>query len=207
MNKNQMYQDFKNMIHAHAWACHRTSGIEYDELFAQGNLIFCEALETWDAGKASFSTYLYTCLSGSLQHYVSHEQQHTRMCVIDQMPLEFLAAPAVEHDVHLQDMIARHNEDVQFVVRLVIEQHDKLVATETGHRVNLAHAVLEPLRDFDQQQVASAVAVLVIEWLEIIQIQEDHGKIRSLTAGDLKFPGKHTLEAATIEQLGQGIQK
>ncbi len=54
------YLQYQNLIRKVAW--HRASNnpnLEFDELMAEGNLAYCEALSTWDPARGRFSTHLW----------------------------------------------------------------------------------------------------------------------------------------------------
>lgn len=75
-NEKPIYEDYKKMIQKMSWKYAKRSFIEQDELEAQGNLIFCEALAAYDSSRgASFCTYLYTCLNNGLLSFVMGEQK------------------------------------------------------------------------------------------------------------------------------------
>lgn len=52
-------------------------GVEYEDVEAQGYLIYCECLDSFDITKSSFSTHLYTEL-GKLDHYCYSVSKHGR---------------------------------------------------------------------------------------------------------------------------------
>ena len=52
------YKKYENLINKMAWSAALATGLEYDELKSRGNLIFCEAVNTWDPAKGAFSTHL-----------------------------------------------------------------------------------------------------------------------------------------------------
>ena len=55
----QHYEKFQNLIHKAAWdRCRRNPSLVFDELVSEGNLAYCEALQTWDPDKGQFSTHL-----------------------------------------------------------------------------------------------------------------------------------------------------
>ena len=63
-------------------------------------------------------------------------------------------------------------------MRAQINQHDnELVAPQTGDGVGLAHAGLETLCNLYQQPVACIMATAIVDALEIIQIDHQHGAI------------------------------
>ena len=58
----------------------------------------------------------------------------------------------------------------------VLEQHRELVAAEARGGVGAADALVEPARDLDQHLVAGRVAEAVVDRLEVVEVEEDHGE-------------------------------
>ena len=85
-------------------------------------------------------------------------------------------------------------------------QHDqKLIAAHAGHRVLLAHALLQPFRHHLQQLVAKGVTQRVIDVLESVQIEKQHRQLFTLPpcAGQSTLQPIH--EERPVGQAGQGI--
>ena len=57
--KNAMFEKYCRMIQKKAWEVSKSNHCDYKEVEAQGFLLYCEALETWDFEKSSFSTHLF----------------------------------------------------------------------------------------------------------------------------------------------------
>ena len=78
-NKMSQFDKYVNLIrkYAHHYAEHTkyASYVEYEDVEAQGFLIYCEALESYDITKGSFSTHLCTQL-GRLDHYCYNVARH-----------------------------------------------------------------------------------------------------------------------------------
>ena len=56
---NEHYLDHQNLIHKACWdRCRKNPGLEFNELVGEGNLAYCEALQTWNPDKGKFSTHL-----------------------------------------------------------------------------------------------------------------------------------------------------
>lgn len=63
MENNVQFEKYVNMIRKAAHIAAKSTGVEYEEIEAQGFLIYCECLEKFDVTKGvSFSTFLYTKL-------------------------------------------------------------------------------------------------------------------------------------------------
>lgn len=56
------FNQYRKMIENAAWKASRIFRMDVEDLRAQAYLIFCEAIERYDPGKASFSTHLFNRL-------------------------------------------------------------------------------------------------------------------------------------------------
>ena len=61
--KELAFEKFTKMIDKKAWEVSEKTGVDFEELQAQGALIYCKTLEKYDISKASFSTILYLSLN------------------------------------------------------------------------------------------------------------------------------------------------
>lgn len=75
--KNIMFEKYCKMIQKKACEVSKKTGVDYKELEAQGYYLYCEALETWDCNKSSFSTYLYYNLL-QLDSYIEKDIGYSR---------------------------------------------------------------------------------------------------------------------------------
>ena len=66
--KEIVFEKYANMINQKAWEVSKKTGVDFEELQAQGALIYCKVLENYDVSKASFSTILYVALNGLYEY-------------------------------------------------------------------------------------------------------------------------------------------
>lgn len=66
------YEDYANMIKKKARDFSKSYNVPYEELYSEGNLIYCECLENFDILKASFSTFFYMTLNFKLSDFCKH---------------------------------------------------------------------------------------------------------------------------------------
>jgi hypothetical protein len=61
-------ENYLDLIRQIAWSFHKTTKIEYEELFSEGCLAFCESSRYFKPGKseASFCTYIRACITRAL---------------------------------------------------------------------------------------------------------------------------------------------
>ena len=97
-------ENYKLIIFKLAHSFHRSTGLDFDDLVAQGNLIFCQVQHKYKAkNKARFSTYFYRCLVNRLIKYSKKQVVHHKLC----------SHKPVEEHHYLKSKNTKHN----FVVR------------------------------------------------------------------------------------------
>jgi RNA polymerase sigma factor (sigma-70 family) len=70
MTKNNI-----NLIRKIAWSFHHTTGIEFDELFSEACLAYCESLKKYDNKRGKMTTYAYMYIQNHLKNYLKKNQR------------------------------------------------------------------------------------------------------------------------------------
>ena len=85
------------------------------------------------------------------------------------------------------------------------EQHE-LVAAEAGEQVAGSQRVPQPLRDGHEQVVTRGVTEAVVDQLEVVEVDEEHGRLPSagVVVGG-KMSGDALAEAGPVEQPGHHV--
>jgi DNA-directed RNA polymerase specialized sigma subunit len=66
------------IIRKKAWSFNRTTGIDFEELFSEGCVAYCDAIRTYDKSKKTKkTTWIYTCVQNHLINFCKREQKHT----------------------------------------------------------------------------------------------------------------------------------
>lgn len=64
-----------NLIRKISWSFHYTTGVDYNELYAEASLAYCEAMNDWSPERGTkFTTYAYTRMKYALSGYVRNIQ-------------------------------------------------------------------------------------------------------------------------------------
>ena len=85
-------------------------------------------------------------------------------------------------------------------------QHgDEFITAETGQRIAFAQAVPEARYHLQQQFIAGAMAQTVIDLLETVEIDEQHGADAASPPYGFQRMGEAGLEDKPVGQAGQGI--
>lgn len=75
--KEIKFENYKNMIDKRAWEVSKRTGVDFEELQAQGAFIYCYVLKRYDSTKSSFATILYLSL-GRLNEYAYYFKDRNR---------------------------------------------------------------------------------------------------------------------------------
>jgi hypothetical protein len=82
-----------------------------------------------------------------------------------------LGAETKVHDGSQQRL--RHR--LRLINRAIRQQHAEFISTQTGQHIILAHSGLEQSRKLAQEFVAGGMSASVVDHLELIQIEVQHG--------------------------------
>lgn len=64
-----------NLIRKVAWSFHKSTGIDWDDLFQEAALAYLEALRTHDPKRGKITTHAWMTMSNSLKYYIEREQR------------------------------------------------------------------------------------------------------------------------------------
>jgi hypothetical protein len=79
------FDDYVNMVRSRAHYYARCFKMDYDDVEAQGFLIYCISLKDFDKKRASFSTFLYRNLSGRLRDYCKMKTERENLGLFNNM--------------------------------------------------------------------------------------------------------------------------
>src|SRR5688572_22674000 len=86
--------------------------------------------------------------------------------------IDFLAKEVERNRQRLLN--ARGHGTGLFFTGYIVEQHRKLVSTNTAEHIVLSQASLDAMRDLDQQLISTRVAETVVDQLEPIDVEQQH---------------------------------
>lgn len=85
------------------------------------------------------------------------------------------------------------------------QQDHELVASPPAYRVALSHAGLEATGDSPQELVAEVVAVLIIDFLEQVQVDEQNSRLLAVTACQTDHLDKVLVQQKRVGQAGEMV--
>ncbi len=74
-----------NLIRKIVWSYHKSTGMDWDDLFQEAVLAYLEMADNYDSSRGEFSTYIWHCISSKLKKVLQMEKEY-------QQPLEPLEA-------------------------------------------------------------------------------------------------------------------
>ena len=85
------------------------------------------------------------------------------------------------------------------------QQHRELVATQPRHRIGRPQGAAQPHRHFLQHLIAGVVAERVVDFLEAVEIDQQHGEAALIAMRSQDRLLQPVLEQRAIGQIGQRI--
>jgi len=122
------YGNYRKLILSRAWAWQQKTGWELEDLEAEGNMIFCKAVQTYDPSKSSFGTYLYN----SLQMHFGNLVNLSRCQKAEKKDMKTscdncFAYEDIEQETIFREMINDLPEDAKEVVKAVFETPAEII--------------------------------------------------------------------------------
>lgn len=111
----------ENLIRKIAWKYARQAfnnelSIDFEELMAEANLAYLEALRTHDEEKGKVSTHIWNTVSGHLQNYIKEEMKHKH--------IDFSEVDVPKSSVPYFEKLSK---DAQSVAKIVLDTPDAFV--------------------------------------------------------------------------------
>lgn len=69
------FQNYQKLIQKMAWSFHRSSGIEYEELYSEACAAFARAYRKYDPERGAFSTLLHHSCKHQLLGYIADQKK------------------------------------------------------------------------------------------------------------------------------------
>ena len=66
-----------NLIRKVAWSFHKTTGLDWEDLFQEASLAYCKALKQYDPDRGvQLSTFMFWAIRSHLLNYIAKEKKH-----------------------------------------------------------------------------------------------------------------------------------
>ena len=116
-----------NLIRKIAWSFHNTTGLEFQELFAQACLGYCEAINSFDRNKeAKKSTWAWVKMKRDLINFIKEEQKHrVPATAIEDLPDDFFGTCQQNHKAFQSIMDELPAKECRSIVKMILEKREE----------------------------------------------------------------------------------
>ena len=118
------YQDYQKLIYARAWNWSLKSYWDFDDLLAEGNLVFCLARNSFNPEKSCFSTWLWKNLEIHYGNLIRKKKIETVDFDINRIPNPDGNS---ERTVAIAKLIFQMTDDAKLLVKIVLDTPNDLI--------------------------------------------------------------------------------
>ena len=118
-----------NLIRKLAWSFHNTTGIEFEELYSEASLAYCEAILCYNKScKTKLTTYQYQCIHNHLINYCKKIQRQKNIIThTDELELQYGNQISIIENIEgFKDL----SSDALYVIRLLVFKMEGFTKTE-----------------------------------------------------------------------------
>ena len=73
-----------NLIRKIAWSFHKSTGLDWDDLFQEAAIAYLEAMKTYNKRKGKITTHVWCCITSRLKNYLKKEREYSHpLCDIE----------------------------------------------------------------------------------------------------------------------------
>ena len=124
-----------NLIRDLAWKFAQKSHLEYDELFSEASLAYCEAMEKFDSSRgAKFTTFAYMHIHNMLVNFCIKETRISSRNLLEGDFPEHIHPTTEQQPVDVYDIIEQWPEDCREVAFMVLEFPEKYLGETPNYR-------------------------------------------------------------------------
>jgi DNA-directed RNA polymerase specialized sigma subunit len=118
-----------NLIRKIAWSFHKTTGLEWDDLFQEAAMSYLRMRKNHDPKKAKLSTYMWRCISTDLTDYWTKQRRRSGpLCSLDMVE---------ERSVSPTMLFESLTEEAQEVANIILSTPSKYLGSPTDARLRL----------------------------------------------------------------------
>lgn len=117
---------YLNLVRQITWSFHRTTRIDWEELFGEACLAYCEALQSYQPEKSRESTWIFTCIETRLINFCKMERQHKNPVGIEDWCSINSSTPSYEFFEEQFSIFL--SDDVQWIIRMVLRTQERYIS-------------------------------------------------------------------------------
>ncbi len=135
--ETRLFKENINLLRKLAWSFHRTTGVEWDELFSEACLSFILSLRSYKPKKGKLSTHVQTCITNHLIDFTRRYHDITPASNI--LDDETFRHSEGETDTSFLDTLHSLSEEAQYVCNVILSNPEEFL--EESKRLARKHVV------------------------------------------------------------------
>jgi DNA-directed RNA polymerase specialized sigma subunit len=146
-----------NLIRQRAWSFHKSTGIDWEELFSEACLAYSEALFNYDSKRGRITTYVYHCINSHLINYIRElQRKHIEMISLEEINLDIPM-----NFYHLIDQLSREAAEI---VQLILNEPCKYSLMNSDEAKKEVAAEMLKINGYTMKHVWSGIRDLKLEF-------------------------------------------
>jgi DNA-directed RNA polymerase specialized sigma24 family protein len=118
-----------------AWKYHKSTGLDWNDLFQEAALGYLEAIRTYDPKRGAPSTHIWTCVTSRLSNYAKKERCHSEPLV----PIGDIAEDQeYKSPENIFEALSTEARQIVEVIFAAPETYDVLPQREAKSRIGIA---------------------------------------------------------------------
>jgi len=142
-----------NLIRKIAWSFHNTTGLDWDDLFSEAALAYCEGLKTYDEKKGKISTHMWHRITNHLNDYLKQEMR-------DNGHIDYVSDYDVDYPVSPQFFFEGLSNEAYEIAKLVLTCSKKFAVLTPEQADSRIYDVMEN-RGWSSEKIKRGLADLI----------------------------------------------
>lgn len=118
-----------NLIRSISWKFAQNTNLQYEELFSEAALAYCEAVKTYDPDKgAKLVTYAYWCMKNRLINFSKKETKiNNQNFFYESIPEYYHPHTEIERDFNFQEFTEDWSDECRELAQVALEKPEKFL--------------------------------------------------------------------------------
>ena len=157
---------YLNLVRHIAWSFHKTTGIDWEELFGEASLAYCEALQSYQPKKSEESTWIFNCVENKLINFCKVEWRNKNPEGIGRWIETTIPTPNYEF---FEDRFGGLNlsEDVKWIIRMILRNPQRYYNVNAFRALGIITRDLRDKKKWQYKRIWAGMTNLRLELNEI----------------------------------------
>lgn len=142
-----------NLLRKIAWSFHKSTGLEWDDLFSEACWLYCKALKSYTPERGKLSSYAWMLVSSELKDYV-------KKIYLNKEPLCFIEDLKGDYSISYSYFFESLSRDAQQIAKLVLQTPRKFVVLSSDEACKRVKGVMRA-RGWSEKRIQVGLSDLI----------------------------------------------